>query len=114
MCGVDPWRTLETVATDCVPQLARVADRISDLPQRVGPRPRTRITLPHRQLDQLPPRDMVEQMVAMSTRLPHVRVRESRMACAASRALCLSDDFAGGPPNAFIDSHEFCHLHPLP
>ena len=28
--------------------------------------------------------------------------------------LYLADEFAGGPPEAFIDGHEFCHLHPLP
>jgi hypothetical protein len=26
----------------------------------------------------------------------------------------LPDAHAAGPPEAFIDGHEFCHLHPLP
>jgi hypothetical protein len=43
-----------------------------------------------------------------------VRVRESRMALPGTRALYLPDVVAGGPPEAFIDLHEFCHLHPLP
>jgi hypothetical protein len=36
------------------------------------------------------------------------------MASPKSRALCLPDECAAGPPDAFIDDHEFCHLHPLP
>jgi hypothetical protein len=36
------------------------------------------------------------------------------MASPASLALCLPDDFAGGPRDAFFDDHEFCLLHPLP
>jgi hypothetical protein len=36
------------------------------------------------------------------------------MASPRSCALSLSDQFALGPPEAFIDAHEFCHLHPMP
>jgi hypothetical protein len=36
------------------------------------------------------------------------------MASPRSSALYLADEFACGPPEAFIDGHEFCHLHPLP
>ena len=36
------------------------------------------------------------------------------MASPQSYALYLSDPLALGPPEAFIDGHEFCHLHPLP
>lgn len=36
------------------------------------------------------------------------------MASPGARALYLSDDAATGPPEAFIDQHEFCHLHPPP
>jgi phospholipase/carboxylesterase len=36
------------------------------------------------------------------------------MALPGARALYLPDGVAGGPPEAFIDHHEFCHLHPLP
>jgi hypothetical protein len=36
------------------------------------------------------------------------------MAFPSSLALCLRDDFADGPPDAFIDNHEFCLLHSLP
>ena len=56
----------------------------------------------------------VEELIERSLALPYVRSKQSRMAAPKSRALCLPDDFATGPPDAFIDSHEFCHLHPLP
>jgi hypothetical protein len=36
------------------------------------------------------------------------------MAAPECQALSLPDEFAGGPPQAFIVDHEFCHLHPLP
>ena len=36
------------------------------------------------------------------------------MASPASHALYLPDEYALGPAEAFIDGHEFCHLHPLP
>ena len=36
------------------------------------------------------------------------------MASPESVALALPDEFAAGPADAFIDTHEFCHLHPLP
>jgi Family of unknown function (DUF5519) len=70
--------------------------------------------LPHVQLDQLPPAGAVEELVERCLHIPHVRFRQSRMASPASRALYLPDAHAAGPPEAFIDDHEFCHLHPLP
>jgi len=36
------------------------------------------------------------------------------MASSGSTALCLPDHMSLGPGEAFIDAHEFCHLHPLP
>jgi len=71
-------------------------------------------TLPHLQLDQFPPAEVMEDLVERCLRLPHVRARQSRMASPGCHALCLSDAFAAGPTEAFIDEHEFCHLHPLP
>jgi phospholipase/carboxylesterase len=83
-------------------------------PSRKGPRPCTLRVLPHFQLDQLPPAEAVEELVRRSLKIPHVRCEQSRMASPGTIALYLADKFAGGPPEAFIDGHEFCHLHPLP
>jgi hypothetical protein len=96
---------------ELIAQLTRVAVLP---PSRPGPRPRTPRTLPHLQLDQLPPVGTMEELLKRSLEIPHVRSKQSRMASPRSSALYLADEFAGGPPEAFIDDHEFCHLHPLP
>jgi hypothetical protein len=94
-------------------QLLTLPDRII-MPSRMGPRPRTASALPHIQLEQWPPAAIIEQLVSRSLQLPYIRLRQSRMASPESIALCLPDRMAAGPHDAFIDAHEFCHLHPLP
>ena len=93
-----------------------LADTFVDLalPARVGARPRTRMALPHMQLDQWPPAEIAQQLVDLALSIPGTRAKQSRMAFPSSLALCLRDDFADGPPDAFIDNHEFCLLHSLP
>ena len=83
-------------------------------PTRVGPRPRTPLALPHKQLDQWPPSGLVRRLLMRALSIPHVLPRQSRMSSADSVALTLPDRLAGGPADAFIDGHEFCHLLPLP
>jgi hypothetical protein len=70
--------------------------------------------LPHFQLDQLPPAETLEELIERSLEIPYVRSKQSRMASLGSYALYLADELAAGPPEAFIDAHEFCHLHPMP
>ena len=94
--------------------LERSADVWSLLPARRGPRPKTLLALPHIQLDQWPPADVSGDLIERSLQLADVRSKQSRMASPKSRALCLPDRCASGPREAFIDDHEFCHLHPLP
>jgi phospholipase/carboxylesterase len=72
------------------------------------------MALPHVQLDQWPPAEIARQLVDLALSIPGVRAKQSRMAFPTSLALCLKDDFAKGPPEAFIDNHEFCLLHSLP
>ena len=57
---------------------------------------------------------MAAELERYAFALRHVRVRESRMASSATRALWVPDQIAAGPSEAYIDGHEFCHLHPLP
>ena len=83
-------------------------------PKRTGPRPRTRTALPHLQLEQWPPAEILAELMERSRELPYVRPRESRMASPESVALSLPDRYAQGPRQAFIDANEFSHLHPLP
>jgi hypothetical protein len=95
-------------------QVPSIADRLHLLPGRFGARPRTSGRLPFRQLDQFSPADIQPQLVELSSALPHVHVRQSRVASPDCRALWLHDSVASGPAEAFIDGHEFCHVYPLP
>jgi Family of unknown function (DUF5519) len=81
---------------------------------RSGARPRTQSVVPHVQTDQWPPPGWIERLAEASLRLPHVGSRQSRMAAPDTKALFLLDGFANGPAEAFIDGHEFCHLHAAP
>ena len=66
------------------------------------------------QLDQWPQAAVAEKLIERSLSLGDVRSKQSRMASPNCRALWLRDRWAGGPRDAFIDGHEFCHLQPLP
>jgi hypothetical protein len=83
-------------------------------PRRRGPRPRASGALPHLQLDQHPPAEIVQALLDCCLQLPHVRVQQSRLAAPEIQALALPDSVAQGPAEAFIDDHELCHLHPSP
>jgi hypothetical protein len=83
-------------------------------PPRKGPRPSTQRVLPHTQIDQLPPAAIIERLVRESLSIPYVNYRESRMAAPETVALWIPDEVAGGPADAFIDDHEFCHIHAVP
>jgi phospholipase/carboxylesterase len=72
------------------------------------------MALPHEQLDQWPPAEIAKQLVDLALGLPGIRAKQSRMAFPTSLALCVTDELAGGPPESFIDNHEFCLLHSLP
>ena len=84
------------------------------LPGRFGPRPRVTDGLPFRQADQFPPVEMLQRLFELCLGLPGVRSRPSRFATPQSRALYLTDPAPAGPPEAFIDGREFCHLHAPP
>jgi hypothetical protein len=71
-------------------------------------------TLPHSQLDQWPPVERVMELTKWAAGLQYVVLRQSRMASPDSVALALTDEHAGGPPEAFIDMPEFCLLHGPP
>jgi hypothetical protein len=57
---------------------------------------------------------MFQRLTEVILALPYVRKRQSRMAVSTTEALWLPDEVAFGPPEAFIDDHEFCHVHALP
>src|SRR4051794_39504839 len=95
-------------------QIAHAVTRLHLLPGRFGPRPRSSTSLPFRQLDQFPPVEIQRRLLALSLDMPQVYARQSRVASPGCRALCVDDSMALGPQEAFIDGHEFCHIHPLP
>jgi hypothetical protein len=82
--------------------------------KRAGPRPVTRKGIPHLQLNQWPSPALIDKLTEQTLALPNVRERESRLADECTKAICLSSQTAASPANAFIDDHEFCHLHPAP
>jgi hypothetical protein len=84
------------------------------LPGRFGPRPRVSDALPFRQADQFPSADVLQRLLERCVQIPGVRSRQSRFATPQSRALYLADPAPNGPPEAFIDGREFCHLHAPP
>ena len=94
------------------PEIAALAEIL--YPGRAGPRPRMPEVLPHIQLDQWPAPEFLHELLEWSVSLPDVTVQQSRMASPDSTALALADECAAGPPEAFIDLAEFCHLHAAP
>jgi hypothetical protein len=94
--------------------MTAMKDQFPKPPSRTGTRPKTRRALPYLQLDQWPPPDIMDELIRRSFSLPNVHPWESRMATRGTSAIRLSDEVAHGPMEAFIDDHEFCHIHPLP
>jgi hypothetical protein len=82
-----------------------------DLPFRCGPRPETSEQPPHVQLNQLPPLTVAEIFVRRVAALDFVASRQSRIAVPTAEAFWIPDAQAMGPPDAFLDDHEFCHIH---
>ena len=89
-------------------------DKTYSLKPRTGPAPRTTKGLPHAQLDQWPSASITQELLRRVLELPGAGVKESRVASPSVRAIKLSDEDGQGPRQAFIDDHEFCHLHPPP
>lgn len=89
-------------------------NRIAVLPPpRAGLRPLMQRVLPHVQLNQLPTAETLRELIQSSLAIPNVRYQQSRMASQHTCALVVEDRYAAGPPEAFIDQHEFCHISPL-
>lgn len=81
---------------------------------RAGPRPETTKVPPHLQLDQVSPEEIFKSLIERLVEPEWIGSSQSRMASPDTLALYLDDRVANGPAEAFIDDHEFCHIHPLP
>lgn len=84
------------------------------LPARQGPRPLTTPTIPHLQLDQYPPTEVIIELIEQCLALPNVIEQASKLAVLGTHALSLSQSIAKGSVEAFIIDREFAHIHPLP
>lgn len=83
------------------------------LPPRQGPSPQTLGRLPHSQLTQHGPDEIVDQLHAWCFALPHVENQDSGISVPGSRALVLKSGVPGNQA-AFMIGREFAHIHPKP
>ncbi|MEM9591235.1 MAG: hypothetical protein AAF967_07845 [Pseudomonadota bacterium] len=83
------------------------------LPTRSGLAPATLGQLPHSQLTQHGPDEIIEKLHAWCFALPNINNEASGISVPGSRALVLQD---GAPGNqaAFMIGREFAHIHPKP
>ncbi|MEM9393369.1 MAG: hypothetical protein AAGA38_05905 [Pseudomonadota bacterium] len=84
-----------------------------NLPARQGPAPKTQGQLPHSQLTQHGPDDIVDALHAWCFALPNINNEHSGISVPGSRALILRDGVAGNQA-AFMIGREFAHIHPKP
>lgn len=83
------------------------------LPQRTGPAPQTLGRLPHSQLTQHGPDEIIDQLHAWCFALPHIDNQDSGISVPGSRALVLQPNVVGNQ-SAFMIGREFAHIHPKP
>jgi len=83
-----------------------------DLPPRAGERPETTSTNPHQQQSQNPGPEVYELLLSKAFDFPDVERRPSTISVPGAQALWLSEEVAGGCPEAFLIGREFAHVHP--
>ncbi|MEM1200153.1 MAG: hypothetical protein AAGI06_12670 [Pseudomonadota bacterium] len=84
-----------------------------DLPPRSGPAPDTTSRLPHSQLNQHGPDEVIDQLHAWCFSLPHVANEDSGISVPGSRAMVLHPERECNH-KAFMIGREFAHIHPHP
>jgi len=80
---------------------------------RTGPRPDTTSSLPHSQLTQHGPDEIVDKLHEFCFALRGINNEPSAIAPPGTRALIL-DKSEESDPNAFMIGREFAHIHPRP
>ena len=83
------------------------------LPRRIGPKPETQGRLPHSQLTQHGPDDIVDRLHAWCFSLPNINNEDSGISVPGSRAMIVQDGVDANP-QAFMIGREFAHIHPKP
>ncbi|MEM7241952.1 MAG: hypothetical protein AAF429_07190 [Pseudomonadota bacterium] len=84
-----------------------------DLPQRKGQKPATTSALPHSQLTDHGPDDVIAQLHDWCFSLPDINEEDSGISVPGSRAMVLHDGVACND-QAFMVGREFAHIHPHP
>ena len=84
-----------------------------NLPARQGPAPKTLGQLPHSQLNQHDPDEIVDALHTWCFALPNITDEDSVISVPGSRALVLRDGVPGNQA-AFMIGREFAHIHPKP
>ena len=83
------------------------------LPIRPGPAPKTLGQLPHSQLSQHGPDEIIDALHNWCFALPDIDNEASGISVPGSRALVLRDGVPGNQA-AFMIGREFAHIHPKP
>ncbi|MEM7467171.1 MAG: luciferase family protein [Pseudomonadota bacterium] len=83
------------------------------LDSRTGPLPQTTKRLPHSQLTQHGPDDIVNKLHQWAFSLPQVENQQSGISVPGARALVMHDS-CNCNPEAFMIGREFAHIHPHP
>lgn len=87
----------------------------TDLPSRIGMRPKTLRPNPHSQVDQQASDPSLRDRIArLLFHLDAVHEEPSGISVPGARAAVLDHNAAGGPAEAFMVGREFAHLHPEP
>ena len=84
-----------------------------NLPARQGPAPKTLGQLPHSQLNQHGPDEIVDALHTWCFALPSINNEASGISVPGSRALILRGGVPGNQA-AFMIGREFAHIHPKP
>ena len=84
-----------------------------NLPKRHGTRPATTSALPHSQLDQHGPDEVIEQLHDWCFALPDIANEHSGISVPGARALVVHDGVECNH-DAFMIGREFAHIHPHP
>lgn len=82
------------------------------LPRRTGERPRTTPDDPHRQLTQIAPVPLQEQVVELGREMPGTFVCPSLISMPGARAFVLDDSTPTPVSEVFMIAREFAHIHP--
>jgi len=82
-------------------------------PLRSGPKPETTRQIPHSQLTQHGPDDVIERLHDWCFSLPDVNNEHSGISVPGARALVLHEG-CNCNPDAFMVGREFAHIHPHP